>query len=63
HLSQTRIIEIQTTTREHSMKNVDDTQNIITIMHDQITKIHKLLKEVGKEDNIKKIEVYGVVIS
>ncbi|CAG8587140.1 15989_t:CDS:2 [Gigaspora margarita] len=51
------------TSSDGRKKNIDDTQKIIVLMHDQITKIHKLLKEAGKDDDIKEIEVYGVVTS
>lgn len=51
------------TSSDERKKNIDDTQNIKVLMHNQITKIHKLLKEVEKEDDIKEIEVYGVVTS
>ncbi|CAG8784069.1 38229_t:CDS:10 [Gigaspora margarita] len=51
------------TSSDERKKNIDDTQNIKVLMHNQITKIYKLLKEVEKEDDIKEIEVYGVVTS
>ncbi|CAG8457763.1 15364_t:CDS:2, partial [Racocetra fulgida] len=41
----------------------NDKQKIIVLMQNQITKIHNLLKEVDREDEIKEIEVYGIVTS
>ncbi|CAG8811369.1 35313_t:CDS:2, partial [Racocetra persica] len=51
------------TSSDGRKKNIDDKQNIIVLMHNQITKIHNLLKEANREDDIKEIEVYGIVTS
>ncbi len=44
-------------------KNLNDTTKLAILMHDQLTKVYNVLSKEEKENEINKIEVYGICTS